>query len=90
MFQTEFSHSGIPVLDRTYTLSRDISAIQILPSDGMGARLSPVSKLPRGARIQAVGDDQNGGTLKVAFEGQYYLVFVDDLEAQRKTMTAAV
>jgi hypothetical protein len=88
MFQTELSHTDTPVHDRTYTLSRDISAIQILPSDGPGAWLSPVSKLPRGARIQAVGD-RNGETLKVAFEGHYYLVFVDDLEAQRKTMTAA-
>ncbi len=90
MLLTRPDSSDVPAIDRSYTLSRDISAIQLLPCDDAGLTFSPVSRLPRGARIHACGAGKNGDTLKVAYEGQYYLVFVDDLEAQRKTMTAAV
>lgn len=90
MFHTQLTSSDAPAFDRTYTLSRDISAIQILPCDEFGADLSPVSRLPRGARIQACGAGRNRNTLKVAYEGQFFLVFLEDLEAQRKAMTLAV
>ena len=79
-----------PTRNRTYTLPRDISAMQILPYDEAGARLSPVSKLPRGARIEACGAGYDDQTLKVAYEGQYYLVFLQDLDALRKSVASAV
>ena len=85
---SSWSSNEVPVLDRVYTLSRDISAMQILPFDEAGARLSPVSKLPRGARIEACGAGYDEHTLKVAYEGHFYLVFLQDLDTQRKSMTA--
>lgn len=90
MLQIDSNSSDAAVLETTYTLSHDISAIQILPHGDAGSDLSPVSRLPRGARIHACGAGHNGDTLKVAYEGQYFLVFLDDLEAQRKAMNAAV
>ena len=76
-------------LNRTYTLAGDITAMQILPCDETGARLSPVCKLPRGAHIQACGAGYDPETLKVVYEGQYYLVFLNDLETQRKAAASA-
>jgi hypothetical protein len=64
--------------------------MQILPFDEAGARLSPVSRLPRGARIEACGAGYDDQTLKVAYEGHYYLVFLQDLEAQRKSVAASI
>jgi hypothetical protein len=72
------------VLNRVYTLPNDITAMQILPFEDSGARLSPVCRLPRGARIEACGDGFDRNTLKVAYEGQYYFVFLDDLELCKK------
>ena len=78
------------VLNRVYTLSSDISAMQVLPFSEGGARLSPVSRLPRGARIEACGDGFDEQTLKVSYEGHYYFVFLQDLEPQKKSVTAAM
>jgi hypothetical protein len=90
MFHADSSiSSDVPLLDRSYTLSRDISAMQILPFDEAGARLSPVSRLPRGARLVACGAGYDSNTLKVSYEGQFFLVFLEDLEAQKKSMAAA-
>lgn len=90
MYRTEIASSELPEFNRTYTLSDDISAIQLMPSDGAGAGFSPVSRLPRGAQIQACGADRESPErLKVAYEGHFYLVFLDDLRAQRKAMAAA-
>ena len=75
--------------NRVYTLLRDISAMQILPSTE-GAILSPVSKLPCGARIEACGPGFDDKTLKVWYEGQFYFVFLQDLEIQRKAAGTAV
>lgn len=78
-----------PVLNnRVYTLSNDISAMQILQFDEKDMRLSPVSRLPRGAQIEACGNGFDEQTLKVCFEGQFYFVFVQDLETQRKAAAA--
>jgi hypothetical protein len=82
------SDSVVPT--RAYTLSDDITAMQILPLNDSGARLSPVSRLPRGARIQACGEGFDDRTLKVEYQGQYYFVFLDDLEPRKMTAATAV
>ncbi len=70
-------------------MSEEISAMQILPFGESGVHLSPVSKLPRGAEIEACGDGFDAQTLKVCYEGQFYFVFLQDLEAQRKLVATA-
>src|ERR1022692_2748594 len=56
---------------RVYTLPNEISAIQIVSFDDKTPGLGPVSKLPRGARIEACGDGFDDQTLKVSHEGQF-------------------
>jgi hypothetical protein len=73
---------------RVYTLPNEISAIQIVSFDDKTPGLGPVSKLPRGARIEACGDGFDDQTVKVSHEGQFYYVFLQDLKIQRKTSTA--
>ena len=77
------------ILNRVYTLSDEISAMQILPFEGAAFRLSPVSRLPRGAEIEACGDGFDNQTLKVCCEGQFYFVFLKDLETQKKSAAVA-
>jgi hypothetical protein len=77
------------VLDRVYTLCDEISAIQLLPFEDSRPRLSPVSRLPRGAEIEACGDGFDEQTLKVFYEGQFYFVFLRDLETQKKLVGTA-
>ena len=71
--------SGLTAVNRTFTLSSDISAIQIFLNDESGLRLGPVSKLPRGAKLEACGTGFNKATMKVAYEGMCYFVFRQDL-----------
>jgi hypothetical protein len=77
------------VPNRVYTLSSDISAMQILPFAESGARLSPVSWLPRGAEIETCGVGFDDQTLKVCYQGQFYFVFLQDLDIQKKAAAAA-
>jgi hypothetical protein len=74
---------------RTYTLTKEIPSMQVLPSANGGMRLSPVSKLPRGAEIVACGPGFDTETLKVLYQGASYYVFISDLEEKRSAMAAA-
>lgn len=66
--------------DHFYKLRTQIPAIQILPSADDEVRLSPVSKLPQGAELFSCGPGFDSETIKVCCQGQYYFVFVRDLE----------
>ncbi|MBV9083393.1 MAG: hypothetical protein JOZ62_11995 [Acidobacteriaceae bacterium] len=74
---------------RVYTLSNDVCAMQIVPSAD-GAMLSPVSRLPTGARIEACGAGFDEKTVKVCYEGQFYFVFLQDLEPLKKAAASAM
>lgn len=64
----------------SYTLESDIPAIQILPSLDGKVRLSPVSRLPQGAELSPCGKGFDTQTVKVCFHGQFYYVFLRDLQ----------
>ncbi len=68
-------------LGRYLTLRSDVSAMQILPFSGDELRLSPVSRLPIGASIEACGRGFDDTTLKVAYGGQFYFVFAKEIGA---------
>jgi hypothetical protein len=63
-------------------LSRSISAIQLLPKEGGGAKLGLVAQLSPGTTVQRCGDGFNERTTKVHAQGQYYFVFLQDIESQ--------
>ncbi len=68
-------------LETSFTLSDDVSAVQLQPSSDSEPRLGPVSKLPRGARVQPCGNGFNSNTLKVFYEGQFYYIFAKEVAA---------
>lgn len=64
----------------TFILPRNISAIQVLPEDDGGVLLGTILQLPEGTQVRICGDGFNERTVKVAWEGAYYFVFLEDLE----------
>ena len=63
-------------------LQKPISAIQVLQEEDGGTRLGLLSKLGPGVVLKRCGDGFNKRTAKVRANGQYYFVFIDDLESQ--------
>jgi len=87
IFSMEFP--PIPI-EKAYTLPKSVSAIQILPTeDGERTRLGLITQLPEGAEIQIGGPGFSDRTVSVRCSGASYFVFLDDLEAAEKSMTAA-
>jgi len=63
-------------------LSRPISAIQLVPKEGGGAKLGLVAQLGPGTTVERCGDGFNERTTKVRAHDQYYFVFLQDIESQ--------
>lgn len=70
--------------NQRFTLCGDLSAIELIRIENGRAGLGLVSKIPEGAEIHFCGDGFNDRTLKVRWEDQFYFVFLEDLQAQRK------
>jgi hypothetical protein len=86
-----FSYSAISadVAENTYTLSRNISAIQVLPDSNDGVRLGTILQLPEGAQVRVTGDGFNERTVRVFWEGANYFVFLEDIGPSRPFATRA-
>jgi hypothetical protein len=63
-------------------LLRPISAIQLVPKEGGGAKLGLVAQLGPGTTVQRCGDGFNERTAKVRAHDQYYFVFLQDIESK--------
>ena len=75
----------------TYTLSRNISAIQILSAErGEHSRLGLLTQLPEGAEVHLGGPGFDDRTVTVRSGASMYYVFLEDLEPQRKPAGRAV
>lgn len=66
--------------DKSFVLTNDVFAMQIIPQSDRGDTLSPGHRLPRGARVRSCGIGFDSDTVRVAYGGQYYFVFRKDLE----------
>jgi hypothetical protein len=76
--------------ERAYTLPKNVSAIQILPSeDGERTKLGLITQLPEGAELAVGGPGFSEETIKVRCGGAWYFVFADDLELIRKPLAVA-
>jgi hypothetical protein len=73
----------------TYVLSRNISAIQVIPEGSGRMRLGTIHQLPDGAEVEICGEGFNDRTKKVFWEGGFYYVFTEDLEAGNLFETTA-
>jgi hypothetical protein len=67
---------------RAVTLSRRISAIQLVRNDDGTVKLGLLGQLSAGTQITLCGEGFNERTVKVCTHGQYYFVFAQDLETQ--------
>jgi hypothetical protein len=77
--------------EETYTLPRNISAIQILPSDqGERSKLGLLTQLPEGAEVHLGGPGFDDRTVRVRSGSSMYFVFLEDLEPHRKPLARAV
>ncbi|MBV8550705.1 MAG: hypothetical protein JOY54_05345 [Acidobacteriaceae bacterium] len=84
------SNSPFPP-EKTYTLSRNVSAIQILPAeDGIRSRLGLLTQLPEGAEVYLGGPGFDDRTVRVRSGGSSYFIFLEDLELQKKPAASAV
>lgn len=76
---------GTPWLSQSglekYTLSRNISAIQVTSSIDGRAQLGTIMQLPEGAQLDVCGDGFNDRTVKVRWEGTFYFIFRQDIES---------
>jgi hypothetical protein len=81
--------SSVP-FERSYTLGRNVSAIQILSGDGENrSRLGLITQLPEGAEVDVRGPGFNEKTVRVRCAGSSYFVFLEDLELHRKRAASA-
>lgn len=64
------------------TLSRSVSAIQLVRRDDGTGKLGLLTQLSPGTQIILCGDGFNNRTIKVSAHGQCYFVFAHDLEPQ--------
>jgi hypothetical protein len=69
------------VPERSYTLSRTIAGIQLVPIDDKNGRLGGVSQLRAGSLLELCGDGYDARTVKVRCDGNFYFVFLQDVEA---------
>jgi hypothetical protein len=66
----------------TFTLPRNISAIQAISGPEGSVPLGTILQLPEGTQVRVCGDGFNERTVKVAWEGAYYFIFSEDLEPE--------
>ena len=66
--------------ERSYTLSRTIAGIQLVPGENKRGRLGNVLQLRCGSVLDFCGDGYDARTVKVRCEGSFYFVFLQDVE----------
>ncbi len=62
------------------TLPKAIAGLQIRNSQTEGERLGVIAQLPKGAELQVCGSGFTPRTRRVESGGQFYFVFLQDLE----------
>lgn len=75
--------------ERTYTLVRNISAIQVLPSEDGSNRLGLITQLPQGVEVTVGGIGFNESTVRVLCGGGSYFVFLEDLDPVKKHVASS-
>ena len=84
-----YSPISAETAENTCTLSRNISAIRVLPDSNGGIRLGTILQLPEGAQVRVTGDGFNERTVRVFWEGANYFVFLEDIGPNRPFATGA-
>jgi len=64
------------------SLSKPISAIQLVRKENGRVKLGPLRQLRPGTTLERCGDGFNERTAKVRVDGQCYFAFLQDIESQ--------
>lgn len=67
-------------LPRHIALPKNIAAIQIQHAEDGRSQLGVIAELPESAELDVCGEGFNARTVKVRWAGQYYFVFMQDIE----------
>lgn len=62
-----------------YVLSRNASAIQLIPDARGRMRWGTIQQLPEGAQIYVCGEGFDDRTTKISWEGGVYYMFTEDI-----------
>jgi hypothetical protein len=65
---------------KTYILSKRIAAVRLTRADTHRGKLGEIVQLPPGAHLAYCGDGYNERTAKVHYAGEFYFVFLRDLQ----------
>jgi hypothetical protein len=82
MIQDPFFIPTSNIAGEKVSLSKRISAIELVQKENGRAKLGLLSQLSPGTMLEACGDGFNERTVKVRANGQVYFVFRQDLESQ--------
>ncbi len=74
---------------RYYVLSRNTSAIQIIPDGYERIRIGTLLQLPEGAQVEINGEGFDDNTVRIAWEGNCYYAFLDDLQTAQTYQAGA-
>ncbi len=69
---------------QSFTLAKNIAAIELQSTEKGEERLGVISQLPRDAHLRVCGDGFNPRTVKVRCLGRYYFVFLQDIEVPER------
>lgn len=84
------SSSEIP-FERSYTLARNVPAIQILPGNTEDrSKIGLITQLPEGVQVEVGGPGFDDRTVRIRYSGNAYYVFLEDLEPHRKRAASAL
>ncbi len=87
--QLAYSVPGVP-FEKSYTLARNVPAIQALSSDSEErSRLGLITQLPEGMQVEIGGPGFDDRTVRIRCSGVSYYVFLEDLEPQKKRAASA-
>ena len=85
----DFSAITIPLsvsIQQTVMADKDLSAIHIQLAKSGRPRLSKIFKIPQGALLEVCGSGFNVRTVKARYNGDFYFVFQNDIEASRRSL----
>jgi len=72
-----------------FVLPKNTSAIQIIPDGYDRIRMGTLLQLPEGARVEINGEGFDNRTVRIAWEGNCYYAFREDLEAAESYKVSA-
>jgi hypothetical protein len=82
MWNADALSTSFDDLEQSCALSQEILAMELIPDPKGEMQLGPLSRIPEGANLEICGEGFNDRTAKVRWCGQFYFVFLQDLENQ--------